>query len=111
VNLVDKLSVQIEQAIERLALPYDRLRLFRDGLPVCGREAEIVAELAKADSRNHRLLDRSPEKGAMVMGTESSISWSRNMSSSRRILLRGSGGSPGKGTAPERLERFLAQKA
>jgi len=72
VNLVNKLWVQTEQAIERLALPYDRVRPYQDGLPVCGREAEIVAELAKAGSRNHRLLHRLLEKGATVMGTESS---------------------------------------
>jgi len=72
VNLVNKLWVRIEQAIERLALPYDRVRLYQDGLPVCGREVEIVAELAKAGSRNHRLLHRLLEKGTTVMGTESS---------------------------------------
>ena len=72
VNRVDKLWAQIEQAIESLVLNYERVRLFQDGLPVCGREAEIVAELAKAGSRNHRLLLRLGEKGATIMGTESS---------------------------------------
>jgi hypothetical protein len=72
VNLVDQLWSEIEQAIESLALPYERVRLYQDGLPVCGREVEIVAELAKAGSRNHRLLLRLKEKGATIMGTESS---------------------------------------
>jgi hypothetical protein len=72
VNLVDQLWGQIEQAIESLTLPYERVRLYQDGLPVCGREVEIVTELAKAGSRNHRLLLRLKEKGATVMGTESS---------------------------------------
>jgi hypothetical protein len=71
-NLVDKLWAQIEQAIESLVLPYERVRLYQDGLPVCGREAEIVQELAKAGSRNHQLLLRLREKGARIMGTESS---------------------------------------
>jgi hypothetical protein len=71
-NLVDKLWARIEQAIESLVLPYERLRLYQDGLPVCGREVEIVAELAKAGSRNHQLLLRLREKGARIMGTESS---------------------------------------
>jgi hypothetical protein len=71
-NLVDKLWVRIEQAIESLVLPYERVRLYQDGLPVCGREVEIVAELAKAGSRNHQLLLRLREKGATIMGTESS---------------------------------------
>ncbi|MGD1157242.1 MAG: hypothetical protein ABSA41_15615 [Terriglobia bacterium] len=72
VNLVDKLWSEIEQAIESLVLPYGRVRIYQDGLPVCGREVEIVAELAKAGSRNHRLLLRVKEKGATIMGTESS---------------------------------------
>jgi hypothetical protein len=72
VNLVDQLWGQIEQAIESLILPYERVRLYQDGLPVCGREVEIVTELAKAGSRNHRLLLRLRDKGATIMGTESS---------------------------------------
>jgi hypothetical protein len=72
VNLVDKLWAQIEQAIESLILPYERVRLYQDGLPVCGREVEIITELAKAGSRNHRLLLCLREKGATIMGTESS---------------------------------------
>jgi hypothetical protein len=72
VNLVDKLWSEIEQAIENLVLPYERVRLYQDGLPVCGREVEIVSELAKAGSRNHRLLLRLRGKGATIMGTESS---------------------------------------
>jgi hypothetical protein len=72
VNLVNKLWAQIELAIENLALPYDRVRLYQDGLPVCGHEVEIVTELEKAGSRNHGLLHFLREKGATVMGTESS---------------------------------------
>jgi hypothetical protein len=72
VNLVDKFWAQIEQAIESLVLPYERVRLYQDGLPVCGREVEIVTELARAGSRNHRLLLHLREKGATIMGTESS---------------------------------------
>jgi hypothetical protein len=72
VDLVGKLWDQIEQAIEGLILPSKQVRLYQDGLPVCGHEAEIVTELAKAGSRNHRLLLRLREKGATIMGTESS---------------------------------------
>ena len=72
VSLVDKLWSEIEQAVERLVLPYERVRVYQDGLPVCGREVEIVAELAKAGSRNHQLLLRLKQKGATIMGTESS---------------------------------------
>jgi hypothetical protein len=72
VNMVNKLWTRIELALESLALPYPRVRLYQDGLPVCGREVEIVTELAKAGSRNHGLLLRLKEKGVAIMGTESS---------------------------------------
>jgi len=47
------------------------VRLYQDGLPVCGREAEIVADLAQKGSRNHQLLLRLMAQGAILMGTES----------------------------------------
>jgi hypothetical protein len=46
-------------------------RVYQDGLPVCGREPDIVAELAEAGSRNHGLLLKLQARGAVLMGTES----------------------------------------
>ena len=68
---IDKIWTEIEAAIDALALSFDRVRLYQDGLPVCGREAEIVTELAQAGSRNHQLLLRLMAQGAVLMGTES----------------------------------------
>jgi len=68
---IDKIWTGIEAAIDALALSFDRVRLYQDGLPVCGREAEIVTELAQAGSRNHQLLLRLMAQGAVLMGTES----------------------------------------
>jgi hypothetical protein len=68
---IDKMWTEIEAAIDALALSFDRVRLYQDGLPVCGREAEIVTELAQAGSRNHQLLLRLMGQGAVLMGTES----------------------------------------
>jgi hypothetical protein len=70
-ELVNHFWTEIELAMEQLALPYERLRLYQDGLPVCGREADIVADLAQAGSRNHQLLLKLKQKGAVLMGTES----------------------------------------
>lgn len=70
-ELIDKIWTEIEQAIDDLKLPYERVRLYQDALPVCGREAEIVNDLAKGGSRNHQLLLRLMKKGATIMGTES----------------------------------------
>jgi hypothetical protein len=68
---IDKIWTEIEAAIEALALSFERVRLYQDGLPVCGREVEIVTELAQAGSRNHQLLLRLMAQGAVLMGTES----------------------------------------
>ena len=43
----------------------------RMACPFAGGKLEIVKELAKAGSRNHRLLLRLQERGAILMGTES----------------------------------------
>jgi len=40
-------------------------------LPICGKEEQIVRDLAARQSRNHRLLLRLIERGATLLGTES----------------------------------------
>jgi len=72
IYLINKMWTEIEQTIEGLDLGYEKVRLYQDGLPVCGREEEIVRDLTRAGSRNHRLLLRLMERGATIMGTESS---------------------------------------
>jgi len=70
-NLIDQFWSEIEKALEKLSIPFGRVRIYQDGLPVSGREADIVRELAEAGSRNHALLLRLIDKGAKLMGTES----------------------------------------
>lgn len=48
-----------------------RYKLYQDGLPLCGKEEQIVRDLAAKQSRNHRLLLRLIERGATLLGTES----------------------------------------
>ncbi len=68
---VDKMWTEIERTTDRFDFSTGKVRLYQDGLPVCGREADIVRGLAEAGSRNHQLLLRLMEKGATIMGTES----------------------------------------
>jgi hypothetical protein len=70
-QMVDRIWTAIEQAIDALDLAFEKVRLYQDGLPVCGREMEIIADLADAGSRNHCLLMQLTRKGAVLMGTES----------------------------------------
>lgn len=68
---VEKTWEKIEAVAARLPLTKGSVRLYQDGLPVCGHEREIVLEMAGAGSRNHRLLLELEARGATLMGTES----------------------------------------
>lgn len=62
---------ETEKAIHALELNYAKARIYQDGLPACGKEIEIVQDLAKLGSPNHQLLLKLMERGARLMGTES----------------------------------------
>ena len=83
---IDQIWTEIEAAIDALTLSFDRVRLYQDGLPVCGREAEIVTELARSGSRNHQLLLRLMAQGAVLMGTESGDLLVQEYQSARQSL-------------------------
>jgi hypothetical protein len=70
-DVVGKMWEKIEGVAARLPLTKGTVRVYQDGLPVCGHEPEIVSELAEAGSRNHRLLLELQARGAVLMGTES----------------------------------------
>jgi hypothetical protein len=69
--VVAKTWEQIERVVANLPVTPGTVRVYQDGLPVCGREQEIVLELAKSGNRNHRLLLNLQARGATLMGTES----------------------------------------
>jgi hypothetical protein len=71
INLVKKFWADMELILNKLSLVYAQTRLYQDGLPVCGKEQEIVTELEKKGSPNHQLLVHLMKKGATLMGTES----------------------------------------
>ncbi len=60
----------IEQAMDRLTLEYASLRLYQDGLPVCGQEVKIVHDLAQQGGANYRILLKLTGRGAKIEGTE-----------------------------------------
>jgi len=71
INLVKRFWSDVENILNKLSLSYAQTRVYQDGLPVCGKELDIVTELAMKGSPNHQILVRLMEKGATVMGTES----------------------------------------
>ena len=68
---VEQMWTEIEKVAAKLPVTSGSVRVYQDGLPVCGREQEIVLELAAAGNRNHKLLLKLQERGAELMGTES----------------------------------------
>ena len=67
---IDAIWDGISQTIIALELPCAAVRLYQDGLPVCTKEAEIVRDVARQGSKNHRLLLELMAQGARLMGTE-----------------------------------------
>ena len=63
----------IHAVITALELPYATVRLYQDGLPVCGKEAEIVKDVAAQGSKNHQLLLQLMQQGCCLMGTEDPV--------------------------------------
>ncbi len=60
----------IEEVMNHLPLDYSKLRLYQDGLPVCGQEERIVRDLAQQGGANHRILLNLIGRGARIEGTE-----------------------------------------
>ena len=61
----------MRRKIKAWDLPSSTVRLYQDGLPICGKEEEIVTELADKGSQNHQVLLILMQRGAILMGTES----------------------------------------
>lgn len=60
----------LEQKIAALDFDFRHVRLYQDGLAVCGHEIEIVRDLAGTGSANYRILMTLMDRGAALEGTE-----------------------------------------
>jgi hypothetical protein len=119
VRAIEKKWSQIEVSIDDLNLSYSSVRLYQDGLPVCGQEAAIVDELARAGSRNHGLLLKLVGKGARLTGTESPELLLEEYELARHVLVsleshRGSAAASSQRERSksllERRDRFIARR-
>jgi hypothetical protein len=110
VDCIDATWTHIEEAIAGWSLPYEKVRIYQDGLPVCGHELEIVKDLAAAGSRNHQLLLRLKTKGATIMGTESAELLVREYRLIKATLLAKSTEAPPPESGPLALGRDLLRQ-
>lgn len=67
---VEEMWRGIGKKIADPSLNWSKVHLYQDGLPVCGKEREIVDELAKGGSLNHRILVELVHQGGILEGTE-----------------------------------------
>lgn len=68
---IGRLWSEVEAYCRSLPPRLEGYRLYQDGLPVCGREVDIVKDLAGQGNRNHALLLELHDRGARITGTES----------------------------------------
>lgn len=61
----------LSQRIAGLQMEYPKTYIYQDGLPVCGKELQIVTDLARQGSLNHRMVLWLVDRGANLVGTES----------------------------------------
>jgi len=114
VNIIDEFWDKVERAIDGLSLPLERVRVYQDGLPVSGKEADIVRDLARSGSRNHILLLRLMDRHATVMGTESPELLLEEYDQVKKVLEKGEEPRRRKASQDssrsllERRDRFIA---
>jgi hypothetical protein len=113
---VEKIWDKIERVVGNLPVGPGTVRVYQDGLPVCGHEQEIVSELAEAGSRNHRLLVSLEARGAVLMGTESPELLVEEHQLASAAFAPGRPAAPGSRPAPvpdtllERRDRYIARR-
>ncbi|MBI3291700.1 MAG: hypothetical protein HYZ73_02665 [Elusimicrobia bacterium] len=109
----------LQRKIEALELEYSNTKLYQDGLPICGRELEIVTEVAERGSHNHQILLELVKKGCTLMGTESQALLVQEYRNLQQALQRRGSPTPvwkvlwSRWTAQRLLhqrDRFIAQR-
>ncbi len=70
IKAVDQMWEGIRKRLGSLHVDHSKVRVYQDGLPVCGREMHIVRDVAAQGSQNHRLVLSLVERGASLEGTE-----------------------------------------
>ena len=112
---IEKLWDATGRAIDALRLDCSKVRIYQDGLPVCGKEEQIVKELAGAGSLNHQLVLDLLRKGAVLVGTEDPQLLIREYQLHRRQTAAAGdkATAPRPGEAADLLaarDRFIAQR-
>jgi len=85
VGAISKIWGGLKKKIQELKLDAKKVRLYQDGLPLCGQEEKIVRELAARKSPNHELIVWLMDKGAKLEGTENPLALREEYESLKNI--------------------------
>src|SRR5574340_31097 len=111
---VAKLWSAIQDKVRALDIDYRKVRVYQDGLPVCGFEREIARELAQAGSSNHQLILELLGRGAALMGTEDPQLLIQEYETQRHAAAEGVRPQQDRAAQSARLlearDRFIAQR-
>jgi len=92
VQAIDEMWGGIKSKLLRLKLPYKKTYVYQDGLPLCGKETEIIHHLAKQGSPNHLIVEGLVKKGATLVGTEDPGLLKQEYDWIKKILATGNNG-------------------
>lgn len=70
IRTVEDMWKGIRQRIGALRLDYKKVKIYQDGLPLCGKELEIMEDVARLGSHNYAIILELVKKGADLIGTE-----------------------------------------
>lgn len=84
-QVIEEVWEGIREKLLALTLPWARVRIYQDGLPVSGRELEIARDVAAQGSKNYQIVMELVRRGAKLMGTESPELLSREYTHIKRI--------------------------
>jgi len=70
---IKKFWDEVEKAIDKLKLDYNKVKIYQDGLPCTDQELimKIIDKTAASGSKNYEIVKKLVEKGARIEGTES----------------------------------------
>ena len=69
-RIIEGLWERVRREVLSLPLDYNRVKVYQDGLPKCGKELELVKKLAFEGSKNYELILDLVKRGAKLIGTE-----------------------------------------
>ena len=84
-QVIEEVWEGIRARLLALELPWERVRVYQDGLPVSGKELEIAREVAAHGSKNYQIIMELVRRGARLMGTESPELLTREYTHIKRI--------------------------